>query len=77
VLHEIHGSIDRSMVLMELLRGGVARSRSVLLRKMNLDLFFMNLELVKLCQTGSTTLMKVQKCSHTTEDAEMEHSLIN
>lgn len=46
---------DRSTVLVDQIQGEASGVRSVWLKNLDLDLFYMNLELVKLYQTSSKT----------------------
>ena len=51
VLHDIRESRGRSMDSVDLLNGRSAESQSVWLENVDLELFFMDLELLKLFQT--------------------------
>jgi hypothetical protein len=52
VLHQFGGSGARSMILVEQIHSGTAEAERVWLRKSSMDMFFMDLELVELYQTG-------------------------
>jgi hypothetical protein len=51
-LHQFGGSGARSMILVEQIHSGTAEAERVWLRKSSMDMFFMDLELVELYQTG-------------------------
>ena len=48
VLHQFGGSGSRFMILVKQIHSGTAEAERVWLRKSNMDMFFMDLELVEL-----------------------------